>query len=115
MYQSVYSGNFEKIDLVRTIRNPCDLKGIKPVAICRSALGKLGLPALPFYRVPKGSRTTIIHFPHGGGRDVKILNDCMEKKIGGVLYRVHSVYSGKGDFQALSESLLESRVMKHYG
>ena len=39
----------------------------------------------------------------------------MEKKIGGVLYRVHSIYAGRGDFQALSESLLESRVMKHYG
>ena len=87
-----------KIDVAKTIKNPAEQKGFRPLYVGRSVL--------------KGIKFLI---PSFGRTGAKRLNGYTEKKIGGVLYRVHSIYAGKGDFQALSENLLESRVMKHYG
>lgn len=56
-----------------------------------------------------------LRFPSVSHADAgkKVLNNCLEKEIGGVLYRVHSVFAGPGDFQALYEGLHKSRVLKH--
>ena len=58
-----------------------------------------------------------VHFPPGypGISNGRMLNDYYEKEIGGVHYRVHSIFGSEGDFQKLSEKLLESRVVKHHG
>ncbi len=49
----------------------------------------------------------------GEGRPVKMLSNYMEKNIGGIRYRVQSCFGREGDFQELSEKLLESRVLKN--
>ncbi len=115
MYPFIRHCDVKNIDFIKTIKNPDGLEGFRPLYVGRPVLKglKFLIPSLP--HAPKSRRPTALHFPPGGGRGVKMLNDCMEKKIGGVLYRVHSIYAGKGDFQSLSESLLESRVMKHFG
>lgn len=104
-----------KIDVARTIKNPDGQKGFRPLYVGRPVLKGIKFLIPSFFHEPESSRPTALHLPPAGGRGIKMLNGYMEKKIGGVLYRVHSIYAGKGDFQALSESLLESRVMKHYG
>lgn len=43
----------------------------------------------------------------------RMLNSYMERKIGGVLYKVQSVFAGEGDFQKLYESLLVSRILEN--
>lgn len=104
-----------KIDFAKTIKNPAEWERFRPLYVGRPVLKGIKFLIPSFFHEPEISRPTALHFPPVGGRGAKMLNGYMEKKIGGVLYRVHSIYAGKGDFQALSESLLESRVMKHYG
>lgn len=50
-----------------------------------------------------------------GNSGRKMLPGYTEKQTGGIRYRIHSVFGREGDFRLLSESLLESRVLKHYG
>ena len=115
MYPFIYRCDVKKTDVAKTIKNLAGLETCRPFYMTRPALKGIKFLIPSLFPETGSRRPTALRFLPGGGRDVKRLNDCMEKKIGGVLYRVHSIYAGRGDFQALSESLLESRVMKHYG
>lgn len=111
----IHCCDVKKTDFAKTIKNPAEMEKFRPLYMNRPVLKGVRFLIQSLFHEPENSRPTVLRFPPEGGRGVKMLNGCMEKKIGGVLYRVHSIYAGKGDFQALSESLLESRVMKHYG
>lgn len=115
MYPFIRCCDVKNIDFAKTIKNPDGQKGFRPLYVGRPVLKGIKFLIPSFFHEPESSRPTALHLPPAGGRGIKMLNGYMEKKIGGVLYRVHSIYAGKGDFQALSESLLESRVMKHCG
>ncbi len=115
MYPFIWRCDVKKTDVAKTIKNPAELEIFRPLYMNRPALKGIKFLIPSLFHEPESRRPAALRFLPGGSRNVKRLNDCMEKKIGGVLYRVHSIYAGRGDFQALSESLLESRVMKHYG
>lgn len=74
-------------------------------------------PAFPkirgfLYDLP-GQRGKVYIPPDDSGETGRrMLNNYLEKEIGGVRYKVHSIFASEGDFQALSEKLLVSRAMK---
>lgn len=65
---------------------------------------------------PQEEGTHPASFFHGASQESagsrKQLNSYSEKTVGGVRYKVYSIFAEEGDFQSLSESLLVSRILK---
>lgn len=111
MYTDINYITAQKMDISQTIKGTLAESDFVSVHFSEKK------PAFPkirgfLYDLP-GQRGKVCIPPDDSGETGRrMLNNYLEKEIGGVRYKVHSIFASEGDFQALSEKLLVSRTMK---